>query len=113
MRGDALTVFNAFRDHGWIGNSLNRADADVVRFIASMAGFEPHFTHQSDSLEVTEELILNGMGIGLLPADRLMRPGVALLPLTQPEVRQRAYAQTRRGHASWPPLRLLLDRLIG
>jgi hypothetical protein len=51
------------------------------------------------------------MGVGLLPADRPLRPGVAMLPLTGPEVRLRAYAHTRRGRAAWPPLRLLLDRL--
>jgi DNA-binding transcriptional LysR family regulator len=111
VRGDALAVFAAFRDHEWIGNSRNRADEDVVRIIASMVGFEPRLTHQSDSLDVVEDLILGGMGVGLLPADRPLRPGVAMLPLTGPEVRLRAYAHTRRGRAAWPPLRLLLDRL--
>jgi DNA-binding transcriptional LysR family regulator len=111
VRGDALAVFAAFREHDWIGNSRNRADEDVVRIIASMVGFEPRLTHQSDSLDVVEDLIVAGMGVGLLPADRPLRPGVAMLPLTAPEVRLRAYAHTRRGRAAWPPLRLLLDRL--
>ncbi len=31
VRGDAIAVFGAFRDHDWIGNSRNRADEDVVR----------------------------------------------------------------------------------
>jgi DNA-binding transcriptional LysR family regulator len=113
VRGDSLAVFDAFRDHDWIGNSRNRADEDVVRILASMAGFEPRLTHQSDSLELVEDLIFHGMGIALLPADRATRPGVALLPLTQPEVRLRAYARTRRGRTAWPPLRLVLDRLDG
>jgi len=112
VRGDALAVFDAFRDHDWIGNSRNRADEDVVRIIASMTGFEPRVTHHSDSLDLVEDLILNDMGVGLLPADRPTRPGVALLPLTEPDVRLRAYAHTRRGRTAWPPLGLLLDRLI-
>jgi DNA-binding transcriptional LysR family regulator len=111
VRGDTMAVFEAFRDHDWIGNSRNRADEDVVRIIASMSGFEPRVTHQSDSLDVVEDLIVHGMGVGLLPADRPTRPGVALLPLPQPELRLRAYAHTRRGRAAWSPLRLVLSRL--
>jgi DNA-binding transcriptional LysR family regulator len=113
LGGDSLAVFDAFRTHAWIGNSRNRADEDVVRIIASMAGFEPRLSHQSDSLDVVEELILAGLGVGLLPADRPLRPGIARLPLARPEVRLRAYADTRRGRAAWPPLRLLLGRLSG
>ena len=109
--GTALAVFSAFRDSDWIGNSRNRADEDVVRLIASMAGFEPRVTHRSDSLDLVEDLILAGLGVGLLPADRRPRPGVALLPLTGPDVRLRAYARTRRGRTAWPPLALVLDRL--
>jgi DNA-binding transcriptional LysR family regulator len=111
VNGDALAVFNAFRDHDWIGNSRNRADEEVVRIIASMAGFAPHVTHQSDSLELVEDLIVGGLGVGLLPADRRTRRGVTLLPLTEPDVRLRAYARTRRGRAAWPPLALVLAHL--
>ncbi|WP_026554638.1 LysR family transcriptional regulator [Arthrobacter sp. 35W] len=110
-RGDALTVFNGFRGHDWIGNSRNRADEDVLRVIGSMAGYEPHVRHQADSLDLVEDLILAGMGIGLLPADRPTQPGITLVPLTKPDVRLRAYACTRRGRGTWPPLQLVLDRL--
>jgi DNA-binding transcriptional LysR family regulator len=111
VRGDTLAVFDAFRAHDWIGNSRNRADEDVVRILASMTGFEPRVTHQSDSLDVVEDLIACGMGVALLPADSPTGPGVARLALTQPEVTLRAYAQTRRGRAAWPPLRLVLGRI--
>jgi DNA-binding transcriptional LysR family regulator len=113
VRGDTLAVFDAFRDHDWIGDSRHRGDEEVVRVLASMAGFEPHLTHESDDLDVVEDLIVAGMGVGLLPADRPLRPGVARLPLQQPEVRLRAYAHTRRGRTAWPPLRLVLGRLTG
>jgi hypothetical protein len=60
-------------------------------------------------------MILAGLGVGLLPAARLPagRPvrGVTLRRLRQPEVIQRSYAVTRRGHAAWAPLALVL-RLI-
>ncbi|MDT8912903.1 LysR family transcriptional regulator [Amycolatopsis sp. PS_44_ISF1] len=109
--GDTLTVFRAFRDHDWIGNSRNRADEDVVRTLASMAGFVPRVTHQADSLELVEDLIVAGPGVGLLPLGRPRRPEVALLPLTGPDVRLRSFACTRRGRADWPPLALVLDLL--
>jgi DNA-binding transcriptional LysR family regulator len=109
--GDALATFAAFREYEWIGNSRNRADEDVVRTIASMSGFEPRLTHQCDSLDLVEDLILAGMGVGLLPAGREPRSGLALLPLEAPDVRLRAYACTRRGRNVWAPLALVLGRL--
>jgi DNA-binding transcriptional LysR family regulator len=109
--GDALATFAAFREHEWIGNSRNRADEDVVRTIASMSGFEPRLTHQCDSLDLVEDLILAGTGVGLLPAGRAARQGLTLLPLTAPDVRLRAYACTRRGRNVWAPLALVLGRL--
>lgn len=111
VHGDAAAVLNRFRDHDWIGNSRNPADEVVVRLIASMAGFTPRFAHHADSLELVEDLILGGMGVGLLAADRPPRPGVTVLPLAEPDVVLRAFAHTRRGRAAWPPLRLVLDRL--
>jgi DNA-binding transcriptional LysR family regulator len=112
VRGSAVDVFRAFRGQHWIGNSRNQADEDVIRLIASMAGFEPRLTHQADSLDLVEELILAGMGVGLMPADRPPRAGVALLPLADPDLCLRAYACTRRGRAAWPPLALVLHRLV-
>lgn len=109
--GDAPSVFAAYRHHEWIGNSRNRADEHVIRIIASLAGFEPKMTHQCDSLDLVEDLILAGMGVGLLPADRTPRPNITLLPLADPDVQLRAYALTGQGRTSWPPLALLLHQL--
>ncbi|MDQ0757011.1 LysR family transcriptional regulator [Arthrobacter sp. B3I4] len=107
----APEVFAAYREHDWIGNSRNRADEDVLRLISSMADFEPRIRHQADSLELVEDLILAGMGIGLLPADSRPREGVVLIPLTRPAVRLRAYARTHRGNRNWPPLAAVLRHI--
>jgi DNA-binding transcriptional LysR family regulator len=107
----APEVFALFRDWDWIGNSRNRADEDVLRLISSMAGFEPKIRHLADSLELVEDLILAGMGIGLLPADSHPPTGIILIPLTQPDVRLRAYARTRRGNSTWPALAAVLDHI--
>ncbi|MFF5172799.1 LysR family transcriptional regulator [Micromonospora sp. NPDC000089] len=111
--GPAAEVFGHFAARDWIVNSRNTADEVVVRAIASMAGFEPRIEHRADSLELVQDLIVAGLGVGLLPADQPTAPGVRLLPLAGPEVRLRSYAVVRRGRAGWPPLALILDLLAG
>jgi DNA-binding transcriptional LysR family regulator len=110
LRGSAAEVFRRYRDHDWIVNSRNTADEEAVRVIASLAGFEPRVTHRADSLDLVQDMIVAGLGVGLLPASRTAR-GVTLRRLRQPEVILRSYAVTRRGHDIWPPLALVL-RLI-
>jgi DNA-binding transcriptional LysR family regulator len=104
---DAPAVFARFADSGWIVNSRNVADEQVVRAIASLAGFEPRIAHRVDALELVQELIGAGLGIALLPADRELVSGVRLIALRRPDATLRSYAVTRRGRESWPPLRLV------
>ena len=112
--GTAVEVFGRYRDSDWIVNSRNTADEEVIRIIASLAGFEPRVTQRADSLDLVQDMILAGLGVGLLPTllptGRSVR-GVTLRRLRQPEVVLRPYAVTRRGHDAWPPLALVL-RLI-
>jgi DNA-binding transcriptional LysR family regulator len=110
--GSALAVFRQYRDHDWIANSRNTADEDAVRIVSSMAGFEPRIVHRVDSLELVQDLIVAGLGVGLLPSDQPTLPGVSVLPLTDPDLHLRTYAVIRQGRADWPPLRLVLDLLI-
>ena len=88
------------------------ADEDVVRTVASLAGFVPRVTHRVDSLDLVQDLIVAGLGVGLLPTEQPPVRGVSLRPLTGPDVLLRAYAVTRRGWERWPPLALVL-RLLG
>jgi DNA-binding transcriptional LysR family regulator len=107
----AVAVFARYRDRDWIVNSRNTADEDVVRTLASMAGFAPRVTHRADSLDLLEDLIVAGLGVGLLPVDRPTAAGVQVLPLADPAVALRAYAVTRAGRTVWPPLALVVDLL--
>ena len=107
----ALEVFSRYRDHDWIVNSRSTADDEVIRVVAALAGFEPRITHRADNLDLVQEMILAGLGVGLLPAARPVPRGVTLRRLRQPDVTQRAYAVTRPGHAAWPPLALVLRLL--
>ena len=106
--GAAAEVFSAFRDADWIVNSRDTTDEDVVGTIGSMAGFAPRVLHRADSLELVQDLIVAGLGVGLLPLSMRVVPGVTVLPLRDPEVDLRAYAVTRGGRAAWPPLALVL-----
>lgn len=101
----------AYADQAWIVNSRNTADEDAVRTLASLAGFTPRIAHEIDSLDLVEDLIVAGYGVGLLPVDRPTHPDVTVLPLSDPKVVMTAYAATRRGRSTWPPLRVVLERL--
>ena len=106
-----VTDLSRHAQASWIVNSRNTADEDAVRTLAAMAGFTPHIAHQIDSLDLVEDLILAGYGVGLLPLNRPVRDGIAVLELAEPAVVMTAYAVTRRGRETWPPLRLMLDGL--
>jgi DNA-binding transcriptional LysR family regulator len=103
--------FAEHAERDWIVNSRHTADEEVLRTLASMAGFTPRIAHRVDSLELVDDLVVAGRGLALLPRGRASRRGVTVRPLTDPRVRLRAYAVTRRGRDRWPPLRAALERL--
>lgn len=109
--GSAGQRFADYADQDWIVNSRHTADEVVTRTLASMAGFTPRIAHRVDSLELEDDLILSGHGVGLLPQDRPVRRGLTVLPLSDPPVALRAYAVTRMGRSRWAPLRAVLDLL--
>ena len=98
-------------DRDWIVNSRNTADEDALRTLASRAGFAPRVVHRIDSLELVDDLVVAGRGVGLLPRGRASRRGVSVLRLRDPSVVLRAFAVTRRGRDTWPPLRAVMQRL--
>ncbi len=111
--GRARDVVHRSAGADWIVNSRGVADETVVRALAHTAGFEPRVTHRADSLDLVHDMVVAGMGVGLLPADGAARPGVRVVPLADPELRLRAYAVTRRGRDHWPPVAAVLDLLDG
>lgn len=107
----ATMLFHRYRSSGWIVNSRNTADEEVVRTLASMAGFAPVIAHRVDSLELVQDLIRARLGVGLLPLDQPTHPEVVVVPLHDPAVTLRAYTAVRRGRAQWAPLGLVLELL--
>jgi DNA-binding transcriptional LysR family regulator len=112
-QGTALEVFERYADRDWIVNSRNTADEDVVRIVASLAGFHPTVTHRADSLELVQDMILAGLGVGVLPIRQRPVRGVSVLSLREPDVQLRAFAVTRRGRDNWAPLAVVLRHLAG
>ena len=90
-------VFDRFRDDDWIVNSRNTADEDVVRIVASLAGFRPRVTHRVDSLELVQDMVAAGLGVGLLPADQPIVSRASALLLAH---RPRGTAARVRGDAT-------------
>ena len=109
--GSSMDTVRRFGDTPWIVNSRNTADERVMRTLASMADVHPQVAHRADSLDLVQDLVLAGLGVGLLPADHPPAAGVELLPLDDPPVTMRSYALTRNGRARWPPLELVVDLL--
>ena len=107
----AVATVDRHRDHDWIVNSRNDADERVVAALAAHAGFAPRIVHRADSLELLQDLVAAGLGVGLLPEATPVRAGVRLLPLREPEVLLRAFAVVGRGRAAWAPLALIVGRL--
>jgi DNA-binding transcriptional LysR family regulator len=93
---DAPSVFRRFSQTGWIVNSRNTADEDVVRAIAAAAGLVPQIGHRADTLELVHELIVAGLGVGLLPRRPATRAGRP--PRSASAARR--HAALRRGHPS-------------
>lgn len=107
----AVATVDRFRDHDWIVNSRNDADERVVAALAAHTGFTPRIVHRADSLDLVQDLVAAGLGVGLLPEATPLQPGVRLLPLRRPDVRLRAFAVVGRGRAAWAPLALVAGRL--
>jgi DNA-binding transcriptional LysR family regulator len=101
----------AYADRDWIVNSRNNADEQVLRTLASLAGFTPKVVHRVDALELVDDLIVAGHGVALLPRGRTSRRGVTVRALKDPRATLRAYAVVRPGRERWPPVRVVLEGL--
>ncbi|MDN5851486.1 MAG: LysR substrate-binding domain-containing protein, partial [Actinomycetia bacterium] len=95
----------------WIVNSRGPDDELVVSRLCGAAGYAPMIRHYVDNLALVQELVVAGIGVGLMAETEPRLPGLTLLPINEPQVAQRAYVCTRVGRDSWPPVRLVLDLL--
>ena len=104
-------VLRSWSRRPWIVNSRNTADEEAMRTLARLYDVSPTVRHRIDSLELLEDLVLAGLGVGLLPLEAPHDPAIRVLPLPAPGVAQTAYVATRRGRESWAPVAALLEVL--
>ena len=103
-------IMDAVRSRPWIANSRGPDDEAAIATLGALAGLRPRIGHRADSLDLVGELVAAGLGVGLLPAS-FRRPGIRMLPLTEPPVDRRVYAVVRAGRERWGPLALLIERV--
>ncbi|HEX5995613.1 MAG TPA: LysR family transcriptional regulator [Jiangellales bacterium] len=101
----------ALRAAPWIVNSRGEDDDELARRFCALAGFEPDVTHRVDNLDVVQQLVAAGLGVGLVPALVRPHPGTRLVPITLAPLVRRMLAVTRAGHADWPAT-ALVSRLV-
>src|SRR5205823_12404209 len=61
----SVVTVDRHRDHDWIVNSRNDADERAVAALAAHAGFAPRIVHRADSLDLLQDLVAAGLGVGL------------------------------------------------
>lgn len=96
---------------GWVVNSRGRDDEELLHRVAARAGFVPEVRHRVDALDVLATLVAAGLGVALVPAVLAPAPGVRLLALGALAGTRRMAVATRPGHAGWPPVALVAERV--
>ena len=92
----------------WIANSRGGDDDELVARMCAAAGFAPQIGHRVDNLEVVEQLVAAGLGIGVMPKlAAATRRGVTHAPLGELGGNRRIFLVARPGAWAWPPVRVL------
>lgn len=110
--GRSGSVLAAVRDRPWVVNSRGPDDERVVERLCALAGYLPDVRHRADSLDLVADLVAAGLGVALLPSATGSPPGVRLVDLTRPRVRQRSYVVSGPGRAQWPAAALVVEQLL-
>ncbi|MDA0566782.1 LysR family transcriptional regulator [Streptomonospora sp. S1-112] len=99
-------------DASWIANSRGSDDDELVSRLCAGAGFAPLIRHRIDNLEMVEELVAAGMGVGVLPKlAAATRRGVVHSPLGELGGSRRIALAANTGAWAWRPI-LLLGRYL-
>ncbi|MFD0803592.1 LysR family transcriptional regulator, partial [Streptomonospora algeriensis] len=69
-------------DASWIANSRGSDEDELMRRMCAGAGFAPRIRHRIDNLEIVEQVVAAGMGVGVMPKlAAAARRGVVHSPL--------------------------------
>ncbi|KIH96495.1 LysR family transcriptional regulator [Streptomonospora alba] len=92
----------------WIANSRGSDEDELVRRMCAGAGFAPRIRHRIDNLEIVEQVVAAGMGVGVMPKlAAAARRGVVHSPLGELGGTRRISLASSTGGWSWRPIALL------
>ncbi|MDA8370303.1 MAG: LysR substrate-binding domain-containing protein [Nocardiopsaceae bacterium] len=96
----------------WIANSRGSDEDELVQRMCAIAGFAPRIQHRIDNLDVVEQVVAAGGGVGVIPKlAAAARRGVVHAPLGDLGGTRRVFLVGRTGGWAWRPIRLLAHYL--
>ncbi|CAM4050951.1 LysR family transcriptional regulator [Nocardiopsis rhodophaea] len=103
---------SALKSASWISNSRGSDEDELVQRMCAAAGFAPRIRHRIDNLEVVEQVVASGRGVGVMPKlAAVTRRGVTHSPLGELGGNRRIYLVSRTGGWAWRPMRVLAEYL--
>ena len=99
-------------DAAWIASPFRGDEEALLQRMCADAGFTPRIAHRIDTLELFEDLVAAGVGVGVVP--RLSAPtrrGVVHAPLGELGGVRQVYLAGRTGGWAWKPIRVLSQYL--
>ncbi|MDT0329321.1 LysR family transcriptional regulator [Nocardiopsis lambiniae] len=95
-------------DAAWIASPYRGDEETLVQRMCADAGFTPRIVHRIDNLELFEELVAAGVGVGVVPRlSATTRRGVAHAPLGELGGVRQVYLAGRTGGWAWRPIRVV------
>ncbi|MFD3685058.1 LysR family transcriptional regulator [Nocardiopsis sp. NPDC058631] len=92
----------------WIASPYRGDEEALVQRMCADAGFTPRIAHRVDTLELFEELVAAGVGIGVVPRlAAVTRRGVAHAPLGELGGVREVFLAGRTGGWAWRPIQLV------
>ena len=99
-------------DEPWIGVEGGLMVDDVLRSLAAISGVQPRIIQRVNDFRVTEELVMAGVGIALLPRYVLTTRELVRKPIEGIRIARRIEAVTRAGATARPAVGAVVDILV-
>lgn len=98
-------------DEPWIGVEGGLMVDDVLRSLAAISGVIPRIVQRVNDFRVLEELVIAGIGVGLLPRYVLTARELTRKPLDGVRIARRIEAVTRTGATTRPAVNAVIEIL--
>lgn len=92
----------------WLASPYRGDEEALVQRMCADAGFTPRIVHRIDNLDLFEDLVAAGVGVGVVPRlSSVTRRGVAHAPLGELGGVRQVYLAGRTGGWAWRPIRVV------